>query len=79
MRKTTTNPKSQESVNNGILVLQTAIENRLSLSEASRQHNFGRNYVSDVKARINENLEKKNINRSSYRTFNSLVKQYNKI
>ena len=78
MRKNKTNPKSQKSVENGILVLQTAIDNNLSLSEASRKHKFGRNYVSDIKSRISTNFEKKNINREVYRTFNSLVKKYEK-
>jgi hypothetical protein len=71
--------KSQTSVENGIAILTTAIENELSLSEASRQHSFGRNYISDVKSRIEENLEKKLIKRETYRNFKKLLKAYNKL
>ena len=71
--------RSQESVQNAIEILTTAIDNGLSLSEASRQHNFGRNYLSDVKARIHENYEKKLIKRDAYNSFKRLLKAYEKL
>ena len=71
--------RSQESVENAIAILNTAIDNGLSLSEASRQHNFGRNYLSDVKARIHENYEKKLIKRDAYNAFKRLLKAYEKL
>lgn len=73
---TQTNARTEASVNNGIAILQTAIKKGLSLSEASRQHKFGRNYVSDVKARLKANLDAKNINRETYRTFKTTLKTY---
>lgn len=69
---------SHTSIENGIKILQTAIRRKLSLSEASRTHNKGRNYLSDVKARVSENFKNKNISREQYSNFNSLLKQYNK-
>lgn len=71
--------RTESSVENGIKILQLAIKKGLSLSEASRQHSFGRNYLSDVKARIKENYKAKNINRQTYNAFNALVKQYSKL
>lgn len=70
---------SQVSIENGIKILQTAIKRRISLSEASRTHKKGRNYLSDVKARVSDNLKKKNISREQYSNFNNLVKQYSKV
>jgi hypothetical protein len=75
--RTQKNP-SQTSIENGIKILQTAIRKKLSLSEASRTHNKGRNYLSDVKARVSENFKNKNISREQYSNFNALLKQYNK-
>ena len=70
---------SQKSVENGIKVLKTAIKNNVSVSEASRQHNFGRNYVSDVKARLATNYKNKNVDKETYTAFKSLVKTYESI
>lgn len=74
---TQTNPRTETSVANGIAILKTAIKENLSLSEASRQHKFGRNYVSDVKARLADNLKAKNIKRDTYRAFRETLKAYN--
>ncbi len=74
---TQTNPRTETSVANGIAILRTAIKENLSLSEASRRHNFGRNYVSDVKARLADNLAAKNIKRDTYRAFRETLKTYN--
>ncbi len=75
--KRTTKTSSEASVENGIKVIKTAIRRKLSLSEASRQHNFGRNYVSDIKSRIATSVKNKNVSRSTYNTFQSLLKSYN--
>ena len=75
--KRTTKTSSEASVENGIKVIKTAIRKKLSLSEASRQHNFGRNYVSDIKSRIADSVKNKNVSRSTYNTFKSLLKTYN--
>lgn len=68
---------SQASVENGIKVINTAIKKKVSLSEASRIHKFGRNYVSDIKSRITDNYKKKNVSKESYSTFKNLLKAYN--
>lgn len=73
---TQTKTRTQTSVENGIKILKTAINRRLSLSEASRRFSFGRNYFSDVKARITENYRNKNVDRATYQTFKSLLKTY---
>lgn len=71
--------RTQSSVENGIKILKTAIKGNLSLSEASRRNSFGRNYLSDVKARIKENYKNKKIDRETYQNFTSLLKTYNSI
>jgi len=70
---------TQTSVANGIKVITTAIKKKISLSEASRTHNFGRNYVSDVRTRITDNYKRKSITKDTYNTFNSLIKKYEAI
>jgi hypothetical protein len=77
--KKTLNTRTQTSVENGIRILKTAIKGRLSLSEASRQHDFGRNYLSDVKSRIKDNYREKNVDKETYQTFMTLLKEYNKL
>jgi len=76
---TKTKTRTQLSVENGIKILKVAIKNGLSLSEASRRYSFGRNYLSDVKARIKENYKNKNIDRETYQNFQSLLKTYNSL
>ena len=71
-----TNSKTETSVKNGIKILTRAIKKNISLSEASRQSGFGRNYVSDIKARIKDNYKNKNVSREMYSEFNNLMKQY---
>lgn len=71
--------RTETSVENGIKILNTAIKGGLSLSEASRRNKFGRNYLSDVKARIKENYEAKNISRSTYNEFKALLKTYSRL
>ena len=71
--------RTQTSVENGIKILKTAIKGKLSLSEASRRNQFGRNYLSDVKARIKENYRNKNVDKETYQNFVSLLKTYNSL
>ena len=71
--------RTQTSVENGIKILKTAIKGKLSLSEASRRNQFGRNYLSDVKARIKENYKNKNVDKDTYQNFVSLLKTYNSL
>lgn len=75
-RSSSTRNSTQTSVDNGIKVIATAIKKKVSLSEASRTHNFGRNYVSDIKARITENFKKKAVTKETYTTFKNLLKKY---
>lgn len=77
-KKKAVNPRTVESVRNGIKILEMALSEDLSLSEASRRHNFGRNYVSDLRARVKENYQKKNVDKQTYKSFVSLLKAYNK-
>ncbi len=71
--------RTQSSVENGIKILKTAIKGKLSLSEASRRNQFGRNYLSDVKARIKENYKNKNVEKDTYQLFLALLKTYNSL
>jgi len=70
--------KTQASVENGVKILKKAIKQNISLSEASRRENFGRNYVSDVKSRIRDHYKAKKVSRELYQEFTSLVKEYSK-
>jgi len=67
------------SLNNGISVLRSAINNSISVSAAAKANGHGRNYVSDIKARIEENYKSGNIPKSLYTTFQSLSNRYNKM
>ncbi len=75
--KQTTN-KTESSVRNGIKIITRAIKKNESLSEAARQSGFGRNYVSDIKARLESNFQNKNVSRDTYREFNRLIKEYSR-
>jgi hypothetical protein len=70
--------KSVKSVENGIKVIQYAIKNKTSISEAARKNGHGRNYVSDIKARIEKNYKSRSIKRELYNSFKSLSKTYDK-
>lgn len=76
MATKTTKTKTQLSVENGVKVIKAAIKGNLSLSEASRQNKFGRNYVSDIKSRIKENYKSKRVNKETYQNFTTLLKTY---
>jgi len=70
------NTRTEQSVKNGIKILKIAIRRNISLSEASRQANYGRNYVSDIKLRLRENYRSKNVTKETYAQFNALMKEY---
>lgn len=70
--------KTVKSVQTGIEILNYATKNKTSISEASRKKGFGRNYVSDVKARIEKNYKKKSITRELYDSFKNTSKNYDK-
>lgn len=79
--KATANKRRENSITsltNGISVLRYAINNSLSVSAAAKANGYGRNYVSDIKARIEENLTSGNITKGLYTTFQSLSNRYNK-
>jgi hypothetical protein len=67
---------SVSSLENGIRIMKYAIKRRTSLSAASNADGRGKNYISDIKARLEENYKSKNISRDLYTTFKSLNKQY---
>jgi hypothetical protein len=75
MRKETKS-RTQSSVENGVKIIRKAIKRNISLSEASRQSNFGKNYVSDIKARISDNYKSRRVARETYMEFKSLMKEY---
>lgn len=79
---TRTNVRSNSivSLETGIKVLRTAIKREISVSKAAKNvHKLGRNFVSDIKARLEDNYKNKNITTELYRTFKSLNKQYEKV
>lgn len=72
----TTKTRTQVSVETGIKVVNTAIRRKVSLTEASRLNGKGKNYVSDIKARISENVKSGNVTKKLATEFTSLVKKY---
>jgi len=69
---------SVNSLENGIRIMKYAIKHKSSLSAASYADGRGKNYISDIKARLEENYKSKNISRELYSSFKSLGKQYQK-
>jgi hypothetical protein len=69
--------KTEKSVKTGMKVIRKAIKQNLSLSEAARQSDLGRNYVSDVKLRLPNNYKNRKINKETYNEFKALIKKYN--
>lgn len=69
---------SVNSIENGIKILEHAIKKNVSASLAAKQKGFGRNYISDIRARVSENYATGNINKVQYSTFVGLYKQYEK-
>lgn len=70
--------RTEISVDNGLKIIRKAIKKNISLSEAARQSDFGRNYVSDVKSRLTANYKSKKVSRDVYNEFNTLYKEYSK-
>lgn len=69
---------TQVSVDNGIKIIKTAIRKKTSLGKAAFIHKRSRNYVPQIALNIEENYEKRNINRDLYREFNATLKQFKK-
>lgn len=79
--KVSRKPKKSSSVvslENGIKILQIALKKNLSLSAAAKTAGRGKNYISDIKARLEENYKSKNITKELYSNFKQLNKQYEK-
>lgn len=71
--------RTEISVIKSLKIIKKAIKHDLSLSEASRQHNMGRNYVSDVKLRLENNFNRYNVTPENYTAFNKLIKRVDAI
>lgn len=67
------------SLENGIKILKLAIRRKISLSAAAKNSGRGKNYISDIKARLEENYKSKNISKDLYSSFKTLNKEYEKI
>jgi hypothetical protein len=70
---------SINSLENGIRILKYAIKHKTSLSAASNADGRGKNYISDIKTRLEENYKSKNITKELYGSFKTLKKQYEKV
>lgn len=71
--------KLQARAEAAVRILTTAVESNLSMSEASRRNNEGRNFLSQVKSSIKEDYESKFVTREVYSNFKSLLKAYDKM
>jgi hypothetical protein len=70
--------RSAVTIEKAVAVINYAVESKITLAEASRAKGFGRNYVSDIKGRVDKNFAKNNINKTQYANFNSAYKRYEK-
>jgi len=77
--KTLRRSSSVVSLENGIKILKLAIRRKISLSAAAKDSGRGKNYISDIKARLEENYKSKNISKELYTSFKSLNKDYEKL
>jgi hypothetical protein len=77
-RAKSVNP-SHNAIDNAVKIIRTAVKDRTSLSTSSQKHGFGKNYVSDVKARVKDSYRRRAITREHFNTFNSLYKQYESV
>lgn len=68
--------KSVKSVETGIKILNYAIKKKISVSSAAEANDRGRNYVSDIKARIDKNYKNRSIGRDLYNSFKSTNRAY---
>lgn len=81
--RTTRNQKTKKtssinSLENGIRIMKYAIKHKTSLSAASNADGRGKNYISDIKTRLEENYKSRNITKELYGSFKFLRKQYEK-
>ena len=72
------NNRTEQSVLTGVKIIKKAIKQDLSLTKAAKLSSLGKNYVSDIKLRLSENLDKNNINKKTYNEFVSLLKRMDK-
>lgn len=70
---------SSLTVKNGIEILKNAIKNNISLQGSSRELNFNPGYISDVKRRIDNYLDKDLITQGEYSQFFDLLSDYENI
>lgn len=73
------NNRTEQSVLTGVKIIKKAIKQDLSLTKAAKLSSLGKNYVSDIKLRLSENLDKNNIDKKTYNEFVSLLKRMDKI
>lgn len=78
-KSSTRRSASVVSLENGIKILKLAIKRKISLSAAAKDSGRGKNYISDIKARLEENYKSKNITKELYSNFKSLNKEYEKL
>ena len=77
-RKSVRKTSSVISLENGIAIVQIALKRKISLSAASNATGRGKNYISDIKARLETNYKSRNISKELYGSFKALNKQYEK-
>ena len=77
-RQSSKRTSSITSLENGIRIMKYAIKRRTSLSAASNADGRGKNYISDIKARLEVNYKSRNISRELYNSFKTLNKEYQK-
>lgn len=77
-RKSVKKTSSVISLENGIRIVKSAIKRKTSLSAASNADGKGKNYISDIKSRLEVNYKSRNISKELYSSFKALSKEYEK-
>lgn len=67
-----------QRIKNCITILNYAIENKISIAESCRKHNFSRNYVANTKLSIDNLLSNNSITKQEYNVFNSTLEEWEK-
>ena len=72
----TTNKQVQNSINNGIKIINLAIRKNLSVSSSAIELGYGKNYISDILRHIDKNLDKGFITQMEFDSFKKVHQEY---
>ena len=72
------NARSRQTIQNGINILQTALDKGITVTASMKKFKFASNYICNLRDRVDANVEAGNITKGEYNKFLSLLKKYEK-